>query len=376
MKDDYKYYTYYTDHNDRYWDYYRPREIDIKTTLAPLINQMKLVDDIRTMLEQKGGRISDLKRMTDLLKEQFSIDVQYNNKHKVSLIDHEALNRVIKDVSYDLHIQIRRLPKNGLPVFYIARTKHDYWSEYNLVLEDIYKSDGYIIPDERFVKFMYYTGHEVYYLRMSQFYAKTRELVSKNNLGDIYRTTDHILCNASIVLNSAWHDDQRIALLCGKLFGMKNFVNAVELLYLALNSDLCEIRSEIDKESVKIFFESIYEQPAIWMFINLLSLTDGETLGIIPKHAQACYTSLLKSFNKFLVNEVTYGSYRMRSPIYKIILGNLSRLETVKQMLGENGDIKNSIQVLDRESESIIEEIIYGFDRNLKKIQRIDNKMA
>jgi hypothetical protein len=354
-----------TDYHGGYGgNYYGPKDIDVKTVLAPLINQIRKVDKIRLMLEQKGGKFSDLRFMTSLLKEEFTIEGHFD-KHKVSLTNHTALNHLISDISHNLHLQIRRLPTNGLPVFHIVRTRNDYWSEYSIVLEDIYRSDGYIIPDERFVKLMHYTGHEVYYLRMSPFFNKTQEVVSKTVFEDMPRSVDRVLYSiGSSIMASAWHDDQRVAILCAKLFGMKSFMNAIELLYLALNSDLCEIRSMFDKESVTIFFNSIYPQPSILTFLDLLASADGDALNNIPKLAQRCYLSLSKKFNGFLAKEVIYGNYGMKSPIYKVLFGNLSRLDTVYESLEKDDELSDNIKELERVSELAIEEIISGTGKN------------
>ena len=45
-------------------------------------------------------------------------------------------------------MDVRQLDSR-MPVYFLCRLRKDYWSEYSLIVEDLYRSPGYPLTDER-----------------------------------------------------------------------------------------------------------------------------------------------------------------------------------------------------------------------------------
>ncbi|MBN2372928.1 hypothetical protein JXL19_03970 [bacterium] len=343
--------------NYRYY-YNKPSPPETVRALKPLINQFRSYDMLRTGLEEKGGHIKDLKKISEILKTEFNIRGNYRN-HTVTLIDQSSIYSMLYDVGdFDLHLNIRQLD-TGMPVYYLCRSCMDYWEQYGLIVQDIYKSPGYPIDDERFVKLMN-AGHEVFALRLSWFREPVLKGLAKNGIkDDTERQVDRILYNTGrYVFQSAWHEDQRLGVKVSIHFGLENFLHCVELLYLCLNAELCELRSSID-DDMMLFFDQIYPQPAIHSFLKkTLKNLDGGQLNEIPQKALSLYSRLSISFSQFLDTEISWGYHRIRIPLYKIIYGNFYQLDIVGRILREDHEVKNGAARLESDSQAIIREIL------------------
>ncbi|MBN1567790.1 MAG: hypothetical protein JXA73_08070 [Acidobacteria bacterium] len=323
--------------------------------LEPLLAGMCSYDASRNKLEKCGGSIDDLKRITAILTEKHVIQGDYS-KHTVALCDPAGINSALMDTEYgSLHFDVRML-QNGMPAFYLCRRRYDYWAEYSLVVEDIYASPGYGFSDERFIKLMNF-GHEAYFLRLSQF----RKGIMDHMQGDWRKESiDDILFNVGRhVFQAAWHEDQRPGYLCSIYFDMEYFRHAIELLYLCLSGELCELRSEADAGMIR-FFETVYPQPVIRDFLNLLQELDGAALNDIPKRALRCWGSLSQAFRRFLNTDVAWGNRRIKMPLYKVIFSNFSRLHLVSGALREDAASLAAADRLNRFSLSIAQTLLSG----------------
>ena len=137
---------------------------------------------------------------------------------------------------------------------------------------------------------------------------------------------DLILEVGKYVFQAGWHDDQRPGTLTAKHLDLPNFHQAIELLYLCLSGDLCELRGIIHP-SIVDFFDKIYPQPAIPAFLQKLRPMDGSVLNDLPKKTLNLYIRLSNAFSQFMKSEAAWGNYSSPIPLYKIVFGNFSRLE-------------------------------------------------
>ena len=257
---------------------------------------------------------------------------------------------------YDCHLQVRRR-STAMPVYYFCRTCHDYRSTYSLILEDLYLSPCYPIVDERFVKIMRW-GHEVYYLRLAMFRKKLLAMLGKEKSSNAQDAVDEVLAKVGgHILQAAWHEDQRVGMAAAEHFGLTGFRQAIELLYLCLSGDLCELRGLVNKEVLQ-FFKEVYPQPAIHDFLDLLSQLNGEALAHVPQTALKLYPRLSRDFSAFLSTEVPWGRWKTRMPLYKLLFGNFSRLEAVRKGIGENGELKKAAEVLEKQSSAVIRALL------------------
>ncbi len=318
--------------------------------LAPLTSRLSGYDDLRLQLEEKGGSLHMLERMTAILNEPMHIK-SYWGDSKATLSDQKSLREALRDVSYDIHLDIRRLD-HGLPVYYLFRQDSDYWSEYSLIVEDLYLSPGFPMTDERFVKYMH-MGHEEYALRLSQFRQAAGAISGGGESGDSYKIDKILYKLGRHVFQAAWHDDQRPGFLTARHFGLDHFKQAIELLYLCLSGELCELRGAVDDAMIR-FFQTGYPHPAIEQFLGKLVQLDGSEINDIPQHTLSLYGKLSQAFSQFLKTEVVWGSRSLSIPLYKLIFANLNRLHWVAEKLQSNQDLAEAKKRLEKTAEGIV----------------------
>lgn len=336
---------------------YASTPFDICDAVAPLVEKLKSYDKLRVALATQGGQISDLQRVTNLLKDPITLKGHFRSE-KVALTDANELRRALGNLGIvGLKLQVRMLPY-GMPVYYLCRPQRDSWSEYSLVVEDLYMSPGYPLLDVRFAKLMHW-GHESYFIRLSPFRTQALSMLrgkfsaSEKDVDDLlYQLGRHIF-------QAAWHEDQRPGILTAECLGLTNFRRAVELLYLCLSGELCELRSNISVD-MEDFFVQIYRQPAIHTFLRRLRHLEGSEIDKVPQKALRLFSNLSRHFGKFFALEVPWGETSNQVPLYKLIFSNLSRLELIKEMLADNDAVCEGREKLEAVAESTLAEINEG----------------
>ena len=334
----------------------RIEEPDSKIVLEPLIQQLRYYDDLRLKLEKRGGDLADLNRIAGALSREFLITDRFGDRVQASLIQPELLQQVVfMAVTDDVHLAIRQT-ETGMPVYYLCRIHRDFWSEYSLIVEDLYRSPGYPSLDERFVKLMV-GGREKYHLRLSQFRRIVAKLLfTQNETSE--KKVDEILYNAGRhIYQAAWHEDQLPAILCATHFSLPKFKQAVELLYVCLSAELCEVRGIIDDNFLK-FFQKVDFQPAIVRLLRLLTTMEGSAINEIPEKALKLYCRLNKAFGRFLRMEVEWSERRLQVPLYKLVFANFSRLNLVSSALKKNDSLTHASELLEAAACAIIDEIL------------------
>jgi hypothetical protein len=328
-----------------------------RQALEPLLCTLREYDALRIQLECEGGRISDFGRITQILTREIHLTGLYH-EYVCKLANQPGLRTALGDVgNYDTHLQVRRLG-TGMPVYYLSRTDQDYWSEYSLIVEDFYLSPGYPMEDERLARVMF-VGHDTRYLRLSAFRDKTREMLKSQIKCDPaeYDVDDLLYTMGRHIFQAAWHDDQRPAMLVAAHFNLPAFRQAVELLYLCLSGELCELRSAANPEMYR-FLEVVYPQPAIRDFLNALSTLDGGAINELPQKALKLYAALGGAFSRFVRIEVPWGFRATHAPLYKLVFGNLSHLDRVGAALKSNPDVAQAAKSLESHAQRAIEDLV------------------
>jgi len=331
---------------------------DMRRGVEPLLEQIRQYDAIRQRLACEGGHVSDFSAIADILSRKVKIRGSYR-EYDVSLVERSEIRALMSEIGMgELQLDVRLLP-NQWPVYYLCRIRNDYWSVYSLVVEDIYMSPDYPLCDERFARLLQY-GHESYYLRLSQFRSRVEQCLAsdrKEALDTWYSPVDRILYDMGrYVFQAAWHEDQRPGVLAAIHFGMPEFRNAIELLYLCLSGELCELRSAANEKMMQ-FFKEVYAQPAIHAFLSMLCNLDGEALNRVPQKALKQYSRLSKAFGRFLNEKISCDAWRMQVPVYKIVLGNLYRLDLITNDLEKDHGFARAVERLKTESRAVIGEI-------------------
>lgn len=349
----------YDDYDSGY-DYryrYAPPSVDIREALAPLIRQFQEYDTLRLKLELEGGSTRELlNSITAALATPLKLAGRYEEK-LVQLKNQSGLREMVKDIDYDLHLDVRqRSTCIPMPVYYLCRIHRDYWREYSLIVEDLYMSPGYPLTDPRFVRFMS-EGHEVYFLRLSQF----RDGVDGKGNGDgedTSRKTDIFLYDLGRnVFQAAWHEDQRLGVAVADTLGLPQFREAVELLYLCLSGELCELRGAV-KEPMLRFFGEVYPNAAIRIFLKKLAALEGDRLNDMPRRAADLYKRLANSFRGFLATEVVWGPLKLQTPLWKLLYGNVSRFNLIGRALKGDPRMADSTASLEKTAQAVINELL------------------
>jgi hypothetical protein len=331
------------------------KRVDIDEAVAPLLQQLRHYDRIRGRLEHTGGHISLLGHAARSLSEEFTLSTRWGEE-TVSLSSGRKLRTALRAIDHDLHLSVRRL-ETGMPVFYLCRLRQDYWAEYSLVVEDIYLSPGYTFVDERFVKLLD-AGHERYYLRLSPFRGRLVHPDDKrSNSASRREVDDHLYRIGRHVLQAAWHEDQRIGMQVARTLKMTNFRNAVELLYLCLSGELCELRGAVD-EDMLFFFEVSHPQAALRKFLGVVGGLDGGALSDLPQQALKLYVKLSRVFSCFIQTEIPWRERKAPLPLYKLILANFSRLPTLQQELRDNECLRKEAEKLEEVSFEVIGKVM------------------
>jgi hypothetical protein len=324
---------------------------DYRDRLAPLLRRLRTYDVLRRELQQNGGRIGDVKLLTRML----SIPVEIKSPHAertVSLTARKELRHALSAIGHGrLHLQVRRLDC-GMPAYYLCRTRRDYWREYSLVVEDLYCSPGFPLGDGRFVQLMDF-GHEKYHLRLSPFRDAACEIVGGRSQVTRRELDEFLYDVGRHVFQAAWHDDQRIGILAARHFDLPTFSRAIELLYLCLSGELCEIRGTVD-EDMLLLFEDVYPQPSLHRFLEHLADMDGQTLNEIPRRALRLYTALAGDLSRFLQTEVR----RTTLPLYKLLFSNMTRLEAIASELEDNKEVQTAAKTLEQSAQRTVTRII------------------
>ncbi len=344
------------DFDDLDWPARRMTRPVFEDALAPLTERLQAYDEKRIDLETRSLTAAALISTMELLKEHFVVEV-LGRRNKMALVDQAAVREFLRGLwDYECRLEIRIAP-SGMPLYYVPRIWHDYDAPYSLVLEDAYLSPGYPITDERFVKIMW-GGHELYFIRLSPLRAALLEGRGPAEDPKAQDEADAMLRKVGrLVFQACWHEDQYVGMAAAGLFDLIHFRRAVELLYLCLTAELCELRSAVD-EAMLGFFRSVYPQPVIAAFLKRLVRLDGRTLAEVPQAALKLFPKLSQTFSRFLAVELPWGRKQALVPLYKLLFANFSRLDHVRGAITEKDELRLAAEVLEKQSQAVIQALL------------------
>ncbi len=323
-------------------------ETDPGVALAPLVHRLERYDRTRQKLEQTGGRTSDLERLLRFLQSPFEVTCR-GRTTQITLAKPSTVRDALYDAGSGVHMQVRqRVTK--LPVYYLCRTRRDYWQEYGMVVEDLYVSPDYPMVDDRFVTLMN-GSHETYFLRLSPLRERAHALLGEAS--GRHQLDDLLLGAGRHVFEAAWHEDQRLGVEIARHLGLPRFAQAIELLYLCLSGELCELRAAID-ERMLAFFEVVYPQPAVRGFLELLTRLDGGAMGDLPQRALRLYARLSAAFNQFLSLQVPWGEAGGATALGKLCFANFPRIALVGELLRGVDEVREAAIKMDGEADEVI----------------------
>jgi hypothetical protein len=333
--------------------YIRKNQQKNKEMIMILLDQIKLYDYFRNIVEVHGGNIRDLELVTETLNKVVSIP-SYHNHLKVSLTDQKSLHGLM-NYADDYHLDIRR-NKHGFPLYYLCRMHWDYWNDFGVIVEDVYRSPGYSVFDERFVKLMK-NGKEMYVLRLSMFREETIRILEERNEVNDEAIDKFFFKLGNEIFQVAWHEDQMLGILTAKHLQIGYFQEAVELLYLALGGEFCKIRGILD-ENMLLFFEKVFKKPEMLTFLKSISTMEGADFVSIPQKAIKLFAHLSNAFNTFLKTRIEWGAQHHQTPLFKILLANYTRFSFLESKLAENETVLKEKAKLEEVSQKVIKELL------------------
>jgi hypothetical protein len=329
--------------------------------LAPLLSLLCRYDQLRGRLESEGGRVRDLGKLAETLDQTVGLQGSWRAE-EVRLSDPGTLRFALNGLGlWDVHADVRRLD-TGLPAYYLCRTVSDCWSEYGLVVEDLHVSPGYPMVDDRFVRLMRY-GHEAWYIRLSPLREAAARALCSRGARDPHPASDHqvdalLYAAGRNVFSAAWHEDQRLALRVAMQFHLPTFLSAMELLYLVLSGEMCELRATLTDDLTR-FFEHVYPQPAILALLRRLPVLDGGAMADLPQAALGLYSRLSAAFAGFLRTDVPWatapaGQESGRVSLSKLVFANCGRLERVAPPLSDWPEVSDAAARLEAAAAQVV----------------------
>ncbi|BBO80662.1 hypothetical protein DSCO28_12280 [Desulfosarcina ovata subsp. sediminis] len=308
-------------------------KIDPYEAVKPLIRHLEIYDRLRQKIERQGGIIEELEALIVVLTQKICLE-GYFGKTSVALTDPTAVRSALYDIDDTLRLQAREL-RSGMTGYYICRIVDIYYADFNsLIVEDLYCSPGYPMPDKRFVRLMR-GGRETSFLRLSPYRSQIEKRIEAQQDPEHPWEAEPDQLQYDLgryVLNPAWHEDQYPGMHAADHFELRKFPQAIELLYMELSGELCELRGQLDPKENDIL-QSTVSHPFLFGFLKMLEELNGTELNELPKEGLIHYINLQKAFSEFLGIEIPWGRHKTKMSLNTLLLSNFSRLDLVGKAL-------------------------------------------
>lgn len=305
------------------------------STLQPLKIHLKKYDTLLNTILNENVSMMHLKQLTDLLNTPIKLQGQTKT---FSLANPKEIDWILYDAGVgDVMLDIRRGDFN-FPNYYLCEADRSYSKNYGIVIKEFYKSPNYQIPDPRFVQLMH-NGHEMPFVRMSNFRDKVKKFYSDENKNDRHKKTDKLLEKiGESFLQTAWHEDQEVGWIVSELFQLSKFREVMELFYFNLGTDFSLLRNEITPDVTR-FFEEIYPQPALLTMFKYIDELNAYALKEIEQETRFYYGRMNQLFSELLQIPLQWGEKKVLQnvPFYKILFANISRIEHLKELKKKPG---------------------------------------
>lgn len=327
----------------------------LREGLKPLLEAFGKYDSLRRRLMESGGNAHDLEQLAALLRDKVTI-LTGTDERRVSLDDPDNMEVLLREFTrHELRLEYR-VGDHGFPVYYFCRFYPGHHALAVTVVEDLYRSPDYPMPDERFARLMS-GGHVRAFLRLSQYRPRVALMLDKGEYGQNHSADEVLHTSARHVLHAAWNEDQRVAMLTARHFGLSVFWRAVELLSLILHSDLCELRSASGELCIQ-FFRDIYPQPTFQALFTKLPQAVGEQLHRLSAEAIELHSQLRLAFRSFLLAEVQREGYPGMIPLYRLVFANIDRLDRISGDPAIGEAVRQEAERLESKSMRVIESIL------------------
>lgn len=352
---------YYSFHS-----YHVPTYEEQQELLEPLIRQLELYESVKREIMQFKVSVNKLRELSGVLREKKSMDGMKFSLHETESIKTALHHNNLWDVQLDVRRGHMQLPKYLL----CDQQRNWYGNNYGVITAEFFKSADYQLPDPRFIKLMNHS-HEEYNINMAGFREKVQsEFFNGKRKGGSKKTGQLLTDIGENFLQTTWHEDQVIAWMLSKHFDLPKFKEVMELLYFILGSDLCAVRQQVNN-NVKGFFEKIYVQPSLLIFLENIEISEGSEFQSLETRARNWYRTISKTLNSLLQCNITWGMFdEIKIPLYKVVFANIYRLEMVVENAGvkKNNLIREKCGLLENVSIKAINDMI-DFDRKKQSLR-------
>ncbi|MBN2506297.1 MAG: hypothetical protein JXQ71_06350 [Verrucomicrobia bacterium] len=311
------------------WHVPPPSRDELRCGLAPLLRQLRRVDDAVAKLAGGEGRVDDLVQLQRILTERFPVGEPTCTT--VTLAQPEPLREQLRLLSRDLHLEIHAVD-GQYPCYLLCRVAAR-WDAPDIILEELHVSSGRVsfFHDRRFAMLMRH-GRSRTFLRLARW-----RRASKTLLGGVWRQRpddrdcdDLLAAVARLVLASAWYEDQRLPFAVADAFGLTHFRSALELVAFILGSNLYQVAAGIREwqEELVGFFQQVYPNVPLAALLHNLSRHGAVNPAQLETAARGVFVELNRLFSAFLGTTGALADLEQLE-LFKVVLGCFANLGEV-----------------------------------------------
>lgn len=340
--------------------------------LQPLLDRLRQYDTSHQEFLDSPDRLSTVEQLTDILKKPICFESS-PGKESFALTEPSQLRTFLRMRLSDLIVLDTRKDNLGFPVYYLSRLASNDRTEYDIILENLHVSNTYPFEEKQLVRLIR-NGHELYHIHLAGFRNQVKSASSFGSDINNQKIDDFLIQLGSHCLGAMWHEEQIPARICAREFNLPCFMQAVELLYLCLGADLCELRSHVTEEMIG-FFTECYPQPTVSKFLQSLHDRSGYDINQLPTESAENYKKLSYQFQKMLQTNISWQSEAISSdsqmnlsvtkqsltlPLYKLLFANLYRFDSVIPYLNIDDKLLEAVESLEKQAQQVIAQLTHS----------------
>ncbi len=335
----------------------------VREALRPLLLRLAEYEALLTRLRSHGGKVRDLKTLTELMVEPVPFPTHRPDADPVCLANVRRTRSALAHLDWGLALEVRTGP-HGFPHHYLFRARSDYFGRYTAILEDLHRSAAFDEEDPAQNRFFPVTGPSglIRLLRLSALRPVASGLVASRRCriqaggtdfpaatgaeapegpavpspwgGWPLETDELLLLAGRHIFRHAWHEDQRLALAAARLLDLPAFRDLVQVLYLLLGADLSRLRGVCMDTELCPAFASLVETGCGNAFlarvlVDLSELSSGR-IEALHSWAESVYSDLAKEFAALMQLRQGFVGFPGRQPLYRMLLAHYRRLDMLR----------------------------------------------
>jgi hypothetical protein len=347
------------------------RDREVREQIEPLRRRLADYETLLTRLRFEGGKVRDLKTLTELMVAPIPFPTHDPTADPVCLANVRRTRSALAHLDWGLKLEVRTGP-HGFPHHYLFRARSDYFGRHTVILEDLHRATAFDEEDPAQERFFPVNGPSglVRLLRLSGLRPAAARLAGTHRRQAQPEGTDFpaasdasgavpgrsgdvpveivrphwadgpleidqlLLLAGRHVLRHAWHEDQRLALAVARLLGLPAFRELVEVLYLLLGADLSRLRSACMDPTLGPALEELAETGGGNLFLRRVLVEVGQTppplLQNLRTWAETAYSKLAAEFTALMQTQHGFEGFPGRQPLYRMLLAHYRRIDALR----------------------------------------------